>query len=379
MLFTRIRKNRYHDSINLTILTQAVNTTAGVNKAQVMLGTDANKELFQEAGLYNDDVKNAGANDMIVAIDATDEAVMDQVMKKVEDYLTSTTAVETADDLITAPNWKTALSTLPDANLVLIATSSLTAVNDIEQALEHNLHVFALSDDIPLEDEVRLKNKAHAKGLLLMGPSSQAGMISSVPIGLMESVRPGNIGIIGTSSSDIQKIVSNISRLGGGVIHALPTGERDLTEAVSAKTMITALVALENMETTDVLVVVAKQPSSKVRKKVMWILQNLSKPVVLIFSNENHQTPIGNVYQVANFDEAADLAVALAFGDDRAEGEQVPSQVSGEQNALPAVSSAVIEFLTTKPQVITIGTERFGNTIKEFGGKVVGIAEQKNS
>ena len=241
MIFTRIRKNRYHDSINLTILTKAVNTTEGVNKAQVMLGTDANKELFKEADLYNDDVKKASPNDMVVAIEAEDEAVMDQVMEKVEDYLKTTSVPESTDDLITVTSWEDALKALPNANIAFVSIAGLEAVKEVEKALDHNLHVFVFGGDISVENEVRLKNKAHEKGLLLMGPNGHVGMLSSVPLGLMDVMRPGNIGIVGAFDSGVQEITSNINHLDGGVMHVINTGERDVTEKVGATTMIDAL------------------------------------------------------------------------------------------------------------------------------------------
>lgn len=46
MLFTTIQKNNYQDSINLMLLTNSVNELEGVNKAQVMMATEANKDIM---------------------------------------------------------------------------------------------------------------------------------------------------------------------------------------------------------------------------------------------------------------------------------------------------------------------------------------------
>ncbi len=78
MIYVRIKNNSYYDSITLTLLTNAVHTTKGVNNAQVMMGTVPNKELFKDVGLYNEEVQNAGPNDMVIVIDSEDESVMDK-------------------------------------------------------------------------------------------------------------------------------------------------------------------------------------------------------------------------------------------------------------------------------------------------------------
>lgn len=87
MIYIRIKNNSYYDSITLTLLTNAVHTTKGVNNAQVMMGTEMNKEIFKDLGLYNENVQNAGPNDMVIAIESEDAYVIDKVMEEVEGFL----------------------------------------------------------------------------------------------------------------------------------------------------------------------------------------------------------------------------------------------------------------------------------------------------
>ena len=42
-------QNNYQDSINLMLLTNEVNALEGVNKSAVMMGTDANKDIFRNS------------------------------------------------------------------------------------------------------------------------------------------------------------------------------------------------------------------------------------------------------------------------------------------------------------------------------------------
>ena len=53
----------------------------------------------------------------------------------------------------------------------------------------------------------------------------------------------------------IQEVPTIIDRLGGGVVHAIGTGGRDLSDKVGAITVKDAIVALENHEPTDVITV----------------------------------------------------------------------------------------------------------------------------
>lgn len=314
MIYTRIKENSYQDSINLMLLTNAVNTTDGVISAQVMMGTDANKDLFKDAGLYNDEVEGAQPNDMVIAVDADDETVIDAVMEEVEDFLSDLSVKKEDQKTESVTTWKEATEAMPDANMALISIPGIYAAAEIERALDNDLHAFVFSDNVPLEEEVRLKKKAHEKGLMVMGPDCGTGIISSIPMAFTNVVKPGNIGIVGASGTGIQEVTTIIDRLGGGSVHAIGTGGRDLSEEVEATTMLDALAALEKHEETDVLVVISKPPASKVRDKVVSQLHGFSKPVVAIFLGEKPSAHEGDVYLAYTLEETAQMAVDLANG-----------------------------------------------------------------
>lgn len=159
VIYTRIKENSYQDSINLMLLTNSVNTVDGVNSAQVMMGTDANKDLFKDADLYNDVVANAEPNDMVVAIDSDDEAVLDKVMEEVENYLSDLSVKKDSDSLENVATWSEAVDALPDSNVALISIPGIYAADEIERALDADKHAFVFSDNVSIEDEVRLKKK----------------------------------------------------------------------------------------------------------------------------------------------------------------------------------------------------------------------------
>jgi succinyl-CoA synthetase alpha subunit len=297
------------------LLTNDVNEVEGVNSGQVMMATDANKDIFKGADLYTDELEAAGANDMAIVIDAEDESVLETVKEIVDDFLSDLSASKAADTKTVATNWKEALEAAPEANLALVSIPGQYAADEIERALDEGLNVHSFSDNVSLEDETRLKEKAHEKGLLLMGPDSGTGTLAGVPIAFTNVVNPGNIGIVGASGTGIQEAASIIDRLGGGVTNAIGVGGRDLNEAVGARTTLDAIYALEQDPTTDVVLVISKPPAKEVRDEVVNTLQSLSKPAVAVFLGEKPEEHVGNVSLAYTLEEAAKMAMDLANGE----------------------------------------------------------------
>lgn len=314
MVFTVVQKNAYQDSISLMLLTNRINALGGVARSSIMMGTDANKEIFRNAGLYTDEVNAAGPSDMVIVAEVGDEGVMDEVLQEIQAFLSDLSTKQAECRAASVASWDSALSEMPDANLALFSIPGEYAAPEIETALDRGLHVFSFSDNIALEDEVRLKRKAHDKGLLFMGPDCGTGLISGVPIAFTNAVRPGNISVVGASGTGIQEVTSLIDRLGGGVAHAIGTGGRDLSEAVGATTMRDAILALARHTPTDVIVVISKPPAKAVRDAVMDLLHRLDKPVVAIFMGEKPAFHDGNVRLAHTLEETARIAVDLAKG-----------------------------------------------------------------
>lgn len=332
MLYTVVKQNSYQDSINLMLLTNEVNALDGVVQSQIMMGTDANKDLFKAANLYTDEVEKATPNDMVIVVETEDDTIMERVTEKAEGFLSDLSVKRDSDNIKNVKNWDDALEQLPDANMALLSIPGIYAADEIEKALNRGLHVFSFSDNVSLEDEVRLKKKAHDQGLLLMGPDSGTGIISSIPVAFTNVINPGNIGMVGASGTGIQEISTIVDRLGGGMVHAIGTGGRDLNEAVGGITMKDAILGLEHHDPTEVIVVVSKPPAKKVRDEVMELLHAVSKPVVAIFLGEKPEHHEGNVYLAHTLEEAAQMAVDLANGDDIKEVYMEPIESNVQSN-----------------------------------------------
>ncbi|AIF49833.1 DUF1116 domain-containing protein [Pelosinus sp. UFO1] len=312
MLYTVIKKNSYQDSINLMLLTNSINTLAGITKCSIMMGTDANKDILKNSGLLTAEAESAAPSDMIIVVETADEKIVENVLSETDKFLNDLAVKRKNNNALSVTSIEAALEEMPDANLALFSIPGEYAADEIEKALDQGLHVFSFTDNISLEDEVRLKQKAHEKGLLLMGPDCGTGIISSIPIAFTNVVRPGNIGIVGASGTGIQEVTTIIDRLGGGVVHAIGTGGRDLSEEVNAVTVRDAILGLEYHDPTDVIVVISKPPAKKVRDEIVELLHSVTKPVVAIFLGEKPDHHEGNVYLAHTLEETAMIALDLA-------------------------------------------------------------------
>ena len=315
MLKTVVKKGSYQDSVVLMLLTNELSSLDGVNKIQVMMATPANKDIFKESGLTTDELIDATANDMVVVADVNDEAVLDAVMDKVEEFLKKqSTAAEGKKGSESVKSWDAALKKMSNANLAVISIPGAYAALEADRALDEGLSVFMFSDNVTIEDEKALKEKAHSKGLAVMGPDCGTGIIQGVPIAFTNNVAKGSIGIIGASGTGIQELTTIIDRLGEGVTNAIGIGGRDLKAEVGGITMMDMIDAMEDDDTVKVLVIVSKPPAKEVRDKISARLSNFSKPVVTLFVGEKPEYHEENFYHAYTLDEAARLAVGLVRG-----------------------------------------------------------------
>lgn len=83
----------------------------------------------------------------------------------------------------------------------MISVNGTFAAREARQALEHDLNVMLFSDNVSLDDELALKQLAHQKGLLMMGPDCGTAIINGAGLCFANAVRRGPIGIVGASGT----------------------------------------------------------------------------------------------------------------------------------------------------------------------------------
>lgn len=322
MLKTIVKKGSYHDSVVLMLLTNQISTIEGVKKVSIMMATPANKDIYKQSGLDTEELQSATANDMVVVADVDDDSILDTIMAEVDEFFKKqSTANADKKGSESVKSWDKALEKLPDANLAVISIPGAYAALEADRALDEGMNVFMFSDNVTVEDEVKLKQKAHEKGLAVMGPDCGTGIIQGVPVAFTNNVTPGAIGIIGASGTGIQELTTIIDRLGEGVKNAIGTGGRDLSTEVGGITMMDMIEAMESDESVKVLIIISKPPAKEVRDRISDRLSNFKKPVVTLFLGEKPEYHEENFYHTYTLDEAARLAVGLVRGEEVKEGE----------------------------------------------------------
>ncbi|MGM0239120.1 MULTISPECIES: acyl-CoA synthetase FdrA [Enterococcus] len=317
MLHTIIEKNSYQDSIVLMLLTNHLEAIDGVNSVSVMMGTPANKDIFKTAGLYTDEVETATPNDMVVVVDLEDASKIDELLETAKDYLEEQgkkSQNDTSEEHV--KTWDKALEVGADTSVAIISVPGVHAAGEIEKALEADKHVFCFSDNVAIEDEKRLKDLAHEKGLLLMGPDCGTGIINGIPIAFANVIRKGNIGVVGASGTGIQEVTTIIHKLGAGVTQAIGTGGRDLKSAIDGVTFKDSVALMEKDPDVKVIVAISKPPAKEVRDDVLDLLRATSKPVVAIFLGEKPEAHEEGLYRAHTLEETAELAVELLKGNE---------------------------------------------------------------
>lgn len=322
MLRTIVKEGSYHDSVVLMLLTTHIANMEKVKKVSIMMATPANKDIFKQGGLETPELLEASSNDLVIVADVDSEDVMDEILEEMDKFfIEQKNKANKTDGMPIVKSWDSALEALPDAELAIISTAGTYAALEADRALDEGLNVFMFSDNVSLEDERRLKEKAHELGLVVMGPDCGTGIINSVPLAFTNSVSPGKIGIIGASGTGIQELTTIIDRLGEGVTNAIGIGGRDLAEEVGGITMMDIIDATEYDDSIEVLIVISKPPAKSVRDKVNDRLKSYKKPVITLFLGEKPEYHEENFYHAYTLDEAARLAVSLVKGSKVEEGQ----------------------------------------------------------
>ena len=279
---TYLIRQEYRDSVQLMRAASAASKLDGVLITSVLMGTPNNKPLLEEVDLLTQEAIKAGANDIVIVVRADSENSAKDAIQFTIDYLSKT--VQTAhDSTLLYRSIRGAKSGLPDSNLAVISVPGEYAARDSHIALMSDLNVLLFSDNVTIEDELRLKTEAHKKGLLLMGPDCGTAMIKNVGLGFANVVNPGSIGIIAASGTGTQEVMTLCHHLGMGVTHAIGTGSRDVKDTIGGITMIDGLHALERDPSTELIILISKPPEEKTMEKIITEIKKSKKPVIINF------------------------------------------------------------------------------------------------
>lgn len=310
-----IRKNSYHDSATLMLITNKMAGELGPKNVAVMMGTDMNKDIMRESGLLTEEGEAAGANDLIFAAKGESESAVNEAIKTAQDALDKRSAAIASAGMKSVRTLDSAMKELTDANIAVVSIPGQYARSEVEKALDHGLHVVLFSDNVSVEDEIALKDKALDKGLLMMGPDCGTAIINGTPLAFANSLAKGDIGIVAASGTGLQETSVLISRNGGGITQGIGTGGRDVKEKIGGRMMLAALDALDQDPNTKVILLVAKPPAKSVVEKLAKRISSIDKPVVTCFLGDRESIPtIDGTTATQTLEAAAFAAIELSTG-----------------------------------------------------------------
>ncbi|MBI2762589.1 MAG: acyl-CoA synthetase FdrA [Chloroflexi bacterium] len=329
MVQARVFRNSYRDSVELMRIAAEIEALGGITRAGLVMATPANREVLQEAGLLAEAALDAGPNDLVVAVAADGEAAAEIALGRAAERLSGADGGTTADAVRTS--WRTIAEGIADlggADVALISTPGTYATAEALKALKRGINVFLFSDNVPIEDEIELKNLAVARDLLLMGPDCGTAILDGVPLGFANAVRRGGIGLIGASGTGLQQVSCLIDRAGAGISQAIGVGGRDLDDRVGGTMMLAALRRLDADPGTRVIVLISKPPGAAVARLVVEMAGSLTTPVVVNFlGGDPAVVREFGLIPARTFEAAANAAAALSLG------EPIPDETDADAKA----------------------------------------------
>ena len=313
-----VEKDRYNDSVLLMSISREVKALPDVTDAIVCMATPANLEHLARVGFTSPQLSETSPNDLLIAVDAANKEALEAARAHTQKMLVERRRPSGLDTQARPRTLSEAVTVLPEANFLLVSVPGAYAAREAREGLRRGLHVMLFSDNVSVEDEVKLKREASRRGLLMIGPDCGTAIINGKPLGFANAVRRGTIGIVGASGTGIQEISCLVHRAGGGISQAIGTGGRDLSEEVGGLMTQFGVAALGEDPQTEAIVVVSKAPADGVAKRILATLEKTGKPGVVHFVGHPGARKHRNVQFAGSLAEAATLACRAVGIEDEA-------------------------------------------------------------
>jgi FdrA protein len=326
-----VKKDSYTDSVRLLEATRAMAIADNVEWAWAAMATPANRETFVANG-FGVELDTATANDLVLAVTATTIDAAVAALAVAEKKLLAAVATRSPDQQTIAVSIADAMVRAPSSNVAIISVPGPFAALESHKALSAGLDVLLFSDNVAIDDEIELKQRAVSLGRLVMGPGAGTAMLAGTGLGFSNRVSPGPIGIVAAAGTGAQEVMSLVDRWGVGVSHVLGVGGRDLSPAVGGLMAEAAIRALNDDPNTASILFVSKPPSADVAERLLRVA---TKPMVaaMIGLSEHIDAPPG--VQVCNtLEQGAVLAV-------QHHGRVVPDLIGSLANDLADVTPSL--------------------------------------
>ena len=297
----------------------------GITQASVVMATETNKGILIRLGFSPSTIEQAGESDMLIAIRARDQQSIDLANSQVDALFESQASIGESGKV---SDIESALRMMPAANLALISVPGEYVKDISSQLIERGIHQQIFSDHVPVEDELEIKTKACARGVLIMGPGAGTSIINGKGIGFSNAIRIGPVGIVAAAGTGLQEVTTLLDQCGIGVKHGFGVGGNDPKDKIGGIMMLECMRILEKDDDIKVVAIVSKPPSPAVERKITdYLVNNGTKKYVLAFigggientdiKNLDNDYHSGTAITKVNSLASSVLAVANALGHDQ--------------------------------------------------------------
>ena len=278
-----LRHGIYRDSVTLMRASQAVAGHDGVRAAIVAMATPLNLELYERLGFDPAEAAKATPNDLLVAVQAEDDAALAAALAEVEAQLAAVAGPEVGTSGAPPPPRTVASALRHGGTLALVSVPGQHAFVEAMDAVTGGASVMLFSDNVPVGQEILLKDEAARRGVLVMGPDAGTAAVGGLGLGFANALRPGPVGIVAASGTGAQQVSCLLDAAGVGITAILGVGGRDLSAAVGGRSTLAAMELLDAHQGTELVIVLSKPPDPAVAGRLRARAAELRTPALVAF------------------------------------------------------------------------------------------------
>jgi FdrA protein len=278
-----LRGGFYRDSVTLLQASEAVAASPGVDAAIIAMATPLNLDLYARLGFDADAVAAATPNDLLIAVRGADDAAVERALALLEARFAAKATYEADGFGAPVAPHTTASALRQGGTLSLISLPGAHAFVEAMDAVQSGNSVMLFSDNVPVEQEVLLKDEAARHGVLVMGPDCGTAVVGGLGLGFANAPQPGPVGIVAASGTGAQQVHCLLDAAGVGVTAVLGTGGRDLKSAVGGRSTLAAMELLDKHPGTELVVVLSKPPDPEVAERVRAAAAAMDTPTLVAF------------------------------------------------------------------------------------------------
>lgn len=309
-IFVKIEKNNYIDSLETLYATTLLNEQEGIVMGNIGMCNRTFLDVLEEIGLMTPEIEACTENDFVIVAESESADVFEAAVAEVNRHMDAKNGGQDEKECDTS---EVAIVAHPEVNLVQIAVPGDCAYEEAKKALMADKHICVFSNNVPLEDERKMKELARERGLLCMGPDCGVANINGAALVLSSITNRGPFGIAGASGTGIQHVAAILHEGGSGVTQTIGVGGNDLKDAIGGISMLMGLDALEQDPDTKYIVVISRKPGEKTLPLICDKLKQLTKPRVVLFMGCEREIveATGSIW-AENLDDCGIKALQLA-------------------------------------------------------------------